>query len=637
MLTPSPQPSSNDSSESTQEPDNTLDEDGNLLNVRPPKGLTSPNLDLSFDSDYDELDVSVLSVPSRMRNRRHSLGLRPQNAKHLQVDSINKFSPLASGTDQTIHTVLSLAALSQVDNEFVCNVEAKIQLKMEELDIKAIKMTLPFLQANGIALQYQAVAKDCQIVQKGDRVKVSGSDQDAIYDFNLPVNPSSTEVQDARVEVLVEMVEEKEEVISGNVSSATIAFPRHQTRTISDESLELLATERHQDSQEDWRSSTQNEQVDSLSGMIQEASVEVHSTLTLQEDLLLTEAVQRKVKTTHVIRFTWPSATAPSSNTLCGALLPRIVFALPCSDGEELQILYASVNGSCVQIGENSNGTTETESSRIIDIRLPDSLKNAATVQVFLLYVRVTREFGSLCIFPAVASSIAELKATFYYDTFHCQDSTFTFSNQPMNLSVYTDQSEKKVIVAHMLPSMTSAMASLAPRITTPIAITTEKRGPLRRTEKESKKVWQRRPTLIQSAGLFHIICTILLAIVLIGTIFNIEPLFESLSRKVDSLAMALDVDFSEGTWKPDASDNQQVYVDDKRDAIITSDSIFHEKNTNFDVSQEPNLPQIQISDEPHELSTDSRSFALLLESLSSSLTRSISWPFRLMYTIFRR
>lgn len=637
--TPSPQPFRDDSLEVNQEPDNTIDEEGNLLNVRPPRGLTSPLLDLGFDSDDDEVDSSILLVPSKMNNRRHSLGLRPPDAKSSEIDSNTK-TPLDNGANRSIYTTLSLTALRQVGDEFRCKIQATIQLKTNRIDDKITTIALPIVRANEIALQYKATAKGCRIDQKGNKFNVLDSSEDAIYKLSLTAHPSNVEVRDTMVEVNVDLSDVKEEDASGDINSAATTLPHDRTRSASDDSLDFFANKSLEINQEYRRNSIQREQVDSLSGMIQEACVEVYSTVILQEGLLPTENVQKKVKTTHVIRFSWPSTTVPSSNTLCGSLLPQIVLALPYSEGDDLQILYASVNGLYIQIGEISHsGTTQSESSRIVDIRLPDSLKDAIRVEAFLLYTRVTKASGTLCIFPAVASSIAELKVAFYYSAFDCEDPTVTFSNAPVNSSFCTEPNQKKEILAHMLPSMTSMRASLTTRMITPIAITTSAQAPLRRTAKKSSKSW-RRLTLVQSASIFHLFCTILLALALVGTILAFEPVVESLSRKVDSLAMALDVDFSEGTWKPDASASQQVYID-KRDAILSSDPISHKDKTVFvarDISEKTEFLHAQtITKEPHELSTDTRSFALLLETLSSNLTRSISWPFRLLYALFRR
>jgi hypothetical protein len=627
IRSPSPQSSSTDSSDELLDADATLDDEGNLLDVRPPKGITSSSIYSSSDSE-DEKNTANTLATTNGKTRRHSLGLRTSAKTSTRLDSSKIEAP--SEYDGMLYVVLSTAALSEGRKEFSCTLEATIQVPIHRVRTHAdgMRVTLPLIKASGIALEYAATAQGAsyQTSSLGRGVQRNGID--AKRCVALSANPTPAEVHDARLEVLAE---EKVDIVTP------------VTRDTQEPSREDLGSESDEDFAKrsfQGKEQGQTAQVDSLSGMIQQASVEVYSVAALQEDMLLAEGVKRKVKTTHVVRSCWPSAPAPSSSDVCGALLPQMVFAIPCSDESELQVLCASVNGHSVHIEENAAGYTRSSSSRIIDLQLPKSLKGAAKVDVFLLFVQESSNCSNLCLFPPVASSIADLSITLQYGAFESQIPTLSFSNQPVSLYDYTSEDlNKKQLKAHMVPSMTSVKAKFDAKIMPICLPATPEAGPLRRTDIGKGAASRRRISLFSFGHLFHALCTILLAILLVATVHTLDPIVDSLTSKVDQLALALNIDFTDGYWMPEPKPIVESAPIDRTLSQPRTDAVSHEESI-LDRTLISHLPPTSSPDEPSEpsdLSVDTTSFALLMQSLSVAVTTTLTWPIRFLFAILGR
>lgn len=623
IRSPSPQSSSSVSSGEALDADATLDDEGNLLDVRPPRGIASSSLYSNSDSE-DEKNTTNTLAPTKL-----PLAQRTPDETSIRPDS-SKGNAMP-GSSTTLYLALSTYALSQGDKDFNCTLEATVELPIQNSRNRSegMKVTLPLIKANGVALEYEAIAQGAayQTSTLGKRVQRNGID--AKRCVTLPAKPSPAEIYDAR---LVVLADEKTDLVELPPASSQTSSPdvgSDMDDTFANKSIQGM---------EQGHSA----QVDSLSGMIEQASVEVYSTGILQEDMLLAEGVKRKVKTTHMIRSSWPTAPAPSSSNLCGAHLPQMVFALPCSDESELQILCASVNGRSVHIEENAAGYTRSSSSRIVDLRLPVSLKEAAKIDIFLLYMQESSTFDSLCLFPPVASSIADLSISLHYGAVDSHIPDLSFSNQPVNLYDCTSElTRNKQVKAQMVPSSTSVHAQFMAKVKPIQLATAPDAGPLRRTEAGKETVRRRRISLFSMGHLFHALCTVLLAVLLILTVQTLDPIVDSLTSKVDQLALALNIDFTDGYWMPEPKPKPIVESKaiDHTLSHTPSDAASYEESIMESSGVDHLQPTLvyQASSEPRDLSVDTTSFALLMQSLSSAVTRTLAWPIHLLLAVLGR
>lgn len=622
--------SPHDSSADNSEVDEPVGEESKLVDVRPPKEIASSDFDSSFDADFDEQKAGI-NTPSTGRRRRHSLGGRAMEAKLLA--GLEGLSRGVEDTGKAVYLVLNVAAASQADQHFTCAIKGRVRVHVDAVYGGAFIAAVPMIRAPGLALEGECSIDGlaCSIIQRGGAVKAM--DGVAQYRFNLAASQTPADIDDCVLKVRVEQRETSEE--EGDISGATTT--RMLEPSASDDSLDPFASNISQQAEGGGLASHAS-QVEMLSGIIYHASAEVYSEAgTEQEDLLRAEG-HKTVKTTHVIRSSWPSTPAPASGASSGNLLSRLVFAISCSEGSEVQILYASLNGLSIHVAEESSSAPGTH-SRIVDLQLPDVLRKTSKVDVYLLYTLRSPWLAPLCVFPAVASSVAELDVSVRHSAPETMTTSFSFANSPL---VCMGQEEDmpqaaKQMRAYMLPAMTNAMlifdnkpaqASVCPDGALqhiPLAIDG---GLLRRRSPLSPKRRGWRRAASRLATLLHVACTALLAFMLIGTLVTMEPQLGGLSRKVNSLAIALDVDFSEGSWKPEQDSTPVDVYNSIPHAVQWRDAAVG-RGERVEASHRPQ--------EPHELSVDTTSFALVLQSLSLGLTRTVTWPLRLLVALWNR
>ncbi|UZJ52697.1 hypothetical protein CBS101457_002017 [Exobasidium rhododendri] len=620
---------SDDTSEDLRDADKTLDDEGNILDIQPPKELFSHSLDFSFDGDEDSNQINALKLRERQQ-RRSSLGVRPSNSARLP-DQDQATSD--RGEEGAVHLVLDVASLKRSNGDFKCSLKGVVRLAIERKMGDDVFLSLPVIKAQGIPLKTFGVIRslNCVVVQYGKSVKVREEDGMTSHQIMLPSDPSKIEMGNSRVTVKLKVVAN---VKWGSFNAASITLPIEASPP--EEFLSMFLDESFLEEEIDSRGNL----IDSMSGIIQEASAEITISNSIQGGGLADTESTKTPKTTHALKVTWPSTFAPTSINSCGTLLPRLVFAVPCSKKGEMQIIYASINGLCLQINDE-NEATKSDYSRIIDIQLPDAFKEESKVEFHLLYtIRSSVGLETICAFPPVASSIANMHIKVYgYSSFTTKSPTFTFANQPLSLSLLDAQRGSGELRAFMVPSMTQLMADFVEETKAQVHISIAAGSPIRKAALPSKKSSERRMLGVYMS-LFHLLCTTLLTVALISTLIGLEPTIDTLVHKVETLAMALDVNFTDGSWS-----SEEVKLSTTVDALelkyfqqLPEDE---EKRVAKGVGTQQAVKPMQQRMLPqktmNELSVTTAPFTDLLHSISFSFTQTVSWPVRLMLRIFHR
>lgn len=576
--------------------DTTLDEGGTILNTRPPKGLVTSELE--FDSD-DEYQSSSPSKRQADRRRKYSLGVRAD----FKDVGMTTSSTIAKDKQELLHILIKTTPLSLGSGDFTCNLQGKALFSIDESTADGLFVKLPYMRAAGIALQYEASIRgaDSRITKHGRLVRVDKADRAATH--SIDVQASSNETQ--------------ETFLVAHIGSSSSSHEDSKTSpSASDnESLQTFANTTLQTERDQINISTQATQIESLSGMIQQASVDIVASPVYRDDeLILAEEAQRRIRMTHTVKLTWPSTPAPTSGWL-----PEMVFAMPIVEGCDIEILYAGINGLCADVKQDTE-QVRTGSSRMIDLKLPSMLREASKIDVLLIFTQESDSSSSFCAMPSVASSIAELTISINCQSLLLLVPKLHLALSPLQLH-HQDQSEGSMQAkALMVPSMTNVSFTLIKKASAPLAIIPAADGPLRRS---SSGVSIKRGS---RWSLLHLLLTLALALS-IGIVWQqIEPI-QSLESKVDSLALALNVDFSDGSWTPGAAPSKEQlhqYLDPAS------------QEADIPISERTASPHsIRISGDPHELSIESRSFVQILSSIPTKAGRAISWPLRLLYKLF--
>lgn len=206
-----------------------------------------------------------------------------------------------------------------------------------------------------------------------------------------------------------------------------------------------------------------------------------------------------------------------------------------------------------------------------------------------------------------------------------------SFAEEPFHWAISQNESAHQISKAtvFMLPAMSTTFMTI-PSVA-PVSLDVSSIGPKRRREREgSAATLQRsRGSALGVLSVTHLLWTLLLSLALLGTVANLEPAVSSLSRKVETLAVALDVDFREGTWRPeDSSSDHVVDVDDDDDL-----------GSWLPPSDASSVPERTF--ENKQLSKDTTSFAQALHLISVKFMKQFaagfSWPVRLLIRLFGR
>lgn len=337
-----------------------------------------------------------------------------------------------------------------------------------------------------------------------------------------------------------------------------------------------------------------------------------------------------------------------------------------------VHILHASVDGIGLDAQSQSSPSKEA-ASHIVDLELPRDTQQSARPKVTLLYhIDSSPERAAEarhCIAPPVACSIAQLQITIYdcgflsllgncciFKTSNLNSShfhptgpmlpTLSFTEKPFSWAIsHKEEANHRVssATAFMLPAMSSSSMTLTPAAMVSLNATVNLNGAKRRRDSNAEqRPSSSGPRKISSIlSIVHVLWTLLLTLILLGTVANITPAVQDLARKVDSLAVAVDVDFREGTWRPEDSSGigrDHTFEDEMSSIIYDRESSDTATRRFFSTNQASSLPS--NSDKAaaaagKELSHETTSFLQLLRAISANFTRHVAagfvWPFQLL------
>ncbi|PWN37961.1 uncharacterized protein FA14DRAFT_159757 [Meira miltonrushii] len=379
-------------------------------------------------------------------------------------------------------------------------------------------------------------------------------------------------------------------------------------------------------------------------------------------------SISKRRKAVYRVQISWPYVANPVLIPSAQAgvvqqtprLLPRLVLALQraCVD-EKVDLLHASIQGKPVQVVFDTQDSIDTMSkndaipSKMIDIRLPEYMRNTeGQIMATLVYsVEGPSSSSALNLFAPVASTV-----TYFHTRIHdeaLQDSVpiLAYSSEPLSSSVHCDEQHHVATVeASMLASMTSVTmeyvkrtkplvplspppiaplrrqsvmsntpasamaASLLPSVRTPEP--KEKSAPILPATNGERPVQFKRqqnsqePHHLITWSTFHAFLLVVLACSLYNVNFNIIPSVQQISRKVDVMGMALNLDF--------ANDGQHLQYSDPNLKTATSPSA----NNQLAV-QQPYANSLAIPNTGG------------ISDFVTWLSMALSWPLRRILSIF--
>lgn len=601
----------------------------------------TPELDFSFDRERFDDDSSGRAS----RGRRHSIGVRGDQGR---LSSLK--DEAEDGHEPTLYLLTNVASVCRQSHspaDFTFAIEGQVSVPCRRED-KHVVVEVPALVGHGLATSSSVRIFATQLeVLEWPETSTEAQNQEGCVTFASTWTPHQGARRDSSLTVkALPFMEEEPEDEDADVSGTTIATARLSkgARALSplspDASGDLLAapTPRLNDVLDLGASA---EQLDDLwTSSVSEANVEVWCP---SREATVAEPQRR---TLHRLVLSWP-CSPPRSDALHGTLLPKLVVAVPNDPHSTVHILHASVDG--IALNAQAGKSPKQGTSHIIDLELPSGTRRDAQLKALLIYhvdaSPAAGEDARHCIVPPVASSIALLRITVYncassldHDllsilrklTLITGSSTplLSFAEEPFHWAISQDESAQQISKAtvFMLPAMSSTFMTLAPAV--PVSLDVSSNGPKRRREHNGNAatLQRSRGSALGILSVTHLLWTLLLSLALLGTVANLEPAVSSLSRKVDSLAVAVDVDFREGTWRPgDSSSDRVVDVDDDDDlgSWLPSSSV----------------PERTF--ENKQLSKETTSFAQVLRLISVKFTKQVaaglSWPVRLLIRLFGR
>lgn len=575
----------------------TVDEFTSLIDVQPPKEvIESLADDTSFDGIHNPESLPLPSLLTPRRARKISIGSHKSLASEYSQKS-------ASSDGTSLHLFLRTSAIREASTkgeDIAFFISGKVRTRITQKEASgALTTPCPILLASHLPTH-------ASISSINDEIELGGGVNDTnrkslVFDTDgsslinkaicLIKQPKPISTDDASDEP------------SADYSTTTIGFANGRTMHGNGQRKSLYNTAEDKFDELGLHTIVGEEDanyanhLDDWSGVIEDVNTSVWITYE-------PSSVSKRRKAVYRVQISWPFVSNPAllPSTQAGFIqqkphmLPRLVLALQrASVDEKVDLLHASIQGKPVQVAfdtqesDNTTSKSDTISSKMIDIRLPEYMQNIeGQIVATLVYSVEGPSSSALNLFAPVASTV-----TYFHTRIHdeaLQDSVpiLAYSSEPLSSSVQCDEQHHTAIIeASMLASMTSVTmeyvkrtkplvplspppvaplrrqsvvsntsastmaASLLPSVNTPEP--KERSAPILSTTKGDRPVQLKRQQNLQELqsphlitwSTFHAFLLVILVCSLYNVNFNIVPSVQQISRKVDVMGLALNLDFT--------------------------------------------------------------------------------------------
>lgn len=574
----------------------TTDEFASLIDVQPPKEvIESLQDDTSFDGSNNPEGLGLPSLLSPGRTRKISIG----SHKSLASDYSQKSA--ASSDDTSLHLFLRTSAIREASAEgedVAFFIAGKVRTRITEKEADGtFKAPCPLLIAAHLPSHASISSINDEIDLRGDAndnnrkslvFDTDGSSiiSKAVYLIGQPKSTSTDESLDEP---------------SADYSTSTIGFANGRAlhgngrrkslyHTAEDKFDELGL---HTIVGEEVDNSAKH--LDDWSGVIEDINTSVWITHG-------PSSASKRRKAVYRAQISWPYAlnSVPIQSMQTEfvqqkpLLLPRLVLALLRASGDEkIDLLHAGIQGKPVQVAFDTQNCLEATSksdatpSKMIDIRLPEYAQNTeGQVLVTLVYSVEGPSSSALNLLAPVASVVTYFHASIHDEALQDSVPILAYSSEPLSSSVQCDEQHHTAIIeASMLPSMTSVTMEYVKRTKPLVPLSSTPTAPLRRqsvvsntsasivaasllpsvntpepkersapilSANEGQSVQLKQKQYLQEQqshhlitwSTFHAFLLVILACCLYNVNFNVIPAVQQISRKVDVMGLALNLDF---------------------------------------------------------------------------------------------
>lgn len=654
--------------ETTAEPFSTVDEFASLIDIQPPKEVIEPlQDDTSFDGTVNPVSLAPSSFLTPKRIRKVSI------SSHKSLAS--EYSQRSANSDgHSLHLFLRTTAIrdaSAKGEDIAFYIDGKVRTRISRFESDGtLKAPCPLL----LAARLNSYASISSI---NDEIELAGDTKDTnrkslIFEFDgsNTVNRSVDLTKRPKLESANGTLDET----SADYSHSTIGFANgrshhHNSRRKSlyhtvEEKFDELGL--HTIVGEETDNATK--QLGDWSGIIEDIKTSVwimHGTTSAS---FLRKAVYR-------IQVSWPYALSIVSTPAQAEffekrvpLLPRLVLALQRASVEEkIDLLHVSVQGKPVQVNCESREISEkaiengTMPSKMVDIRLPEYVQgNSGQVIATLIYSVEGPSSASMNLFAPVASTVTYFHSYVHGEIIQDFVPSLAYSSEPLSSSVQCDEKQSTITIeASMLPSMTSITMDFVKRTKPLVPLSPPPTAPLRRQsfvsntstgavgasllpsiiKPESKErsvtafsnhdgqnVQIKQQGYRQESSshnlitwsTFHAFLLVLMACSLYNVNFSVIPSVQQISRKVDVMGLALNLDFT--------NDGQYLHSYSEHSSGLKDESPSTNSNPSLNnqlALQHPHANSLAIPN------TDS------LSDFFTWLSLALSWPMRRLFSIF--